>query len=188
KTGGAVGAEKAESWSFGSCSSGCEAKSANLPYGAELTTTTTDNGTLTFVSGGSGSPSVSVTCEGTPCTYGVASLPLEVKGGKPVIVSINSTLSKTAGGIFCPASTTLKGAYEVTAPSVGYVGYRTESPAPGGTLLCEVSKEACPEEFVRGLDFLAPKAAATLTPYPSLGAISCSESTLGLESTESKAG
>jgi hypothetical protein len=107
----------ATSFAYSECSGCTELAVLHQPYKAEITSAEPEgNGVVTLSSSGSGSPSFKQSgCPfGTTCTFGAASLKLDLiggEGGEPakaaVLLAKEEPLEKEAGGALCGTKATL---------------------------------------------------------------------------------
>jgi hypothetical protein len=128
------------------CTGGAEAR--NLPYKAGLERSEAGDGTLTFESGGKGTPSVKFNnCFGLGinCTYGASPLNLHFEGGSPAKLTAQSvTLTRQEGSSsFCPATGTLEATYEITNPKPAYA---RAGAGVGETVFCKEGGTVCPSK------------------------------------------
>jgi hypothetical protein len=108
----------AKSLTFSECGGGCTIEALHVPYHMEGTASgETGNGTVTFTSGGSGSPGAKVNCSGTECFYESEKLTGELIGGEDAKIVIKQKLKKTKGSAFCSAEATFSATYLFTNPS-----------------------------------------------------------------------
>jgi len=117
--------------SFEECGAGlCTITSLNLPYKFEAKATSEGNGTMTWSSGGSGSPSFSINCLGlTKCIYGAATMSFSFTGGTPAKLSNSGVALKRETGSeeACGES----GAeWKGVAAAEGKIFYKITSPSP----------------------------------------------------------
>ncbi len=109
---------------FSSCGAGvCAVEAQSLPYKAEIEKTSSGNGTLALVSGGSGPPKIEVNCgKSFKCVYKATSVSLAVTGGGPAKLGASATLEKDAASeTECGASMTWKATYKLTKPTAVFV-------------------------------------------------------------------
>jgi hypothetical protein len=137
-TGGSVGGPTEQT------GSGTETVSIEFPIGGltwsgcTRTTNTVAGGTLEFHFLPGGGITITVrkaqvtVLLGVSCTYGYGSEYKDIgtidppSGGKPATVTINTIVSKTAGGFACPSEARWTAAYAVTSPNSGQL-WATES-------------------------------------------------------------
>ncbi len=111
--------------SFSKCGAGvCAVEAQSLPYRAEIETTTAGNGTMTLVSGGTGSPKIEVNCgKSFICIYKAASVSFTLTGSASAPkLAVSQTLEKDAASeAECGASMTWKATYKLTKPTSLFV-------------------------------------------------------------------
>jgi hypothetical protein len=98
----------------------CTVTSIRKPYSATATLGTKPNGTLTVVSGGSGSPGAKIICGGfLECTFSNTDFSLPITGGAANVAAVTAKevpLTIEGGGFGCPASAKWDAVYKATTP------------------------------------------------------------------------
>jgi len=117
--------------SFKECGGGlCTVSAQHLPYKVEFKATSEGNGTMTWSSGGGGSPAFTIKCLGAAkCIYGASEVALTITGGTPAKLSNSGVALKREAGSE-EACGEIGAKWEGIAAVEGKVLYKITTPSP----------------------------------------------------------
>ena len=172
--------------SFSECKrengSKCTVATQNLPYAISIEATENDDGTLSFASGGSGTPEVRFTCGlSIDCFYAIPTLAFA--GGEPAKLAVEGKATSLKG-VFCPETATWDMTYVVSTPEPVFV-----EKVAGKTRLCKFASEICvePDGYPAETPIEASLEGGTQLVLNTIVDITCASSLKGKTSAESGA-